>query len=246
VKSGRYDHQEEWMKRGKKYKEVEKLVDRNKFYALEEAVELTKKTARAKFDETVEISIRLGVDPKQAEQTIRGTVVLPHGIGKTPKILVLAKGEKIKEAEEVGADLVGGDDMIEKIKGGFLEFDIIVATPDMMKDLSKVGKILGPKGLMPNPKTGTVTFEIKNAVEEIKKGKIEYRVDAYGIVHSILGKVSFEAGHLKENCQTLLKALMKAKPATLKGEYLKTITLSTTMGPGIKLDVQQVMNLLRK
>lgn len=234
------------MKRGKKYKEVEKLVDKNKLYSLDEAVELAKKTARAKFDETVEIAIRLGVDPKQAEQTIRGTVVLPHGVGKTPKIIVLAKGEKLKEAEESGADLAGAEDLIEKIKGGFLDFDVIVATPDMMKDLSKLGKILGPKGLMPNPKTGTVTFEIKNAVEEIKKGKIEYRVDTYGIVHSILGKVSFEASKLKENCQALLKALLKAKPATLKGEYLKTITLSATMGPGIKVDVQQVMNLIRK
>jgi large subunit ribosomal protein L1 len=234
------------MKRGKKYVEVAKLVDKNKLYSLEEAVELAKKTARAKFDETVEISVRLGVDPKQAEQTIRGTVVLPHGIGKTPKILVLAKGEKVREAEAAGADLVGADDMIEKIKGGFLDFDVIVATPDMMKDLSKVGKVLGPKGLMPNPKTGTVTFELKNAIEEIKKGKIEYRVDAYGIVHNILGKASFEASGLKENCITLLKALMRAKPATLKGEYLKSVTISTTMGPGIKLDIPQVINLLKK
>ncbi len=231
------------MKHGKKYKEAAELVDKNKMYSIDEAIELAKKTARAKFDETVEVSVNLGVDPKQAGQMVRGTVILPHGVGKTPRIAVIAKGEKLKEAEDSGADIAGGEDLIEKIKGGFLDFDVIVATPDMMKDLSKLGKILGPKGLMPNPKIGTVTFEIKNAVEEIKKGKIEYKVDSYGIIHTIVGKVSFEIQMLQENTKTLLKAILKAKPSSVKGEYIRNITVSTTMGPGIKINTQQVMNL---
>ncbi len=229
------------MKRSKKYIEVAKMIDKNKFYNIDEALDLIKKTARAKFDETVEISVRLGIDSKQAEQIVRGTVILPHGVGKVPKILVLAKGEKLKEAEESGADLTGGDDIIEKIKGGFLDFDVIIATPDIIKDLSKVGKILGPKGLMPNPKTGTLTFEIKNAVEEIKKGKIEYKADNYGIVHTILGKASFDIAMLKENINVLLKALLKAKPSATKGDYAKSMTISTTMGPGIKLDIKSAL-----
>lgn len=231
------------MKHGKKYKEAAELVDKNKMYSIDEAIELAKKTARAKFDETVEVSVNLGVDPKQAGQMVRGTVILPHGVGKTPRIAVIAKGEKLKEAEDSGANIAGGEDLIEKIKGGFLDFDVIVATPDMMKDLSKLGKILGPKGLMPNPKIGTVTFEIKNAVEEIKKGKIEYKVDSYGIIHTIVGKVSFEIQMLQENTKTLLKAILKAKPSSVKGEYIRNITVSTTMGPGIKINTQQVMNL---
>lgn len=231
------------MKHGKKYKEAAKLVDKNKIYGIDEAVELAKKTVRAKFDETVELSVNLGVDPKQTGQMVRGTVILPHGVGKTPRIAVIAKGEKLKEAEESGADFAGAEDLIEKIKGGFLGFDVIVATPDMMKDLSKLGKVLGPKGLMPNPKTGTVTFEIKNAVEEIKKGKIEYKVDSYGIIHTIVGKASFEVPMLQENTRVLLKAILKAKPSSVKGEYIRGIAISTTMGPGIKINTQQVMGL---
>ncbi|MFH1783924.1 MAG: 50S ribosomal protein L1 [bacterium] len=234
------------MKRGKKYNEAAKLIEADKLYAFDESIELVKKTGRAKFDETVEMSLKLGIDPKQSNQLVRGTVILPNGIGKTPKIAVIAKGEKLKEAEASGADIVGADDLIEKIQKGFLDFDVLVATPDMMRDLSKLGKILGPKGLMPNPKIGTVTFEIKNAVEEIKKGKIEYKADSYGIVHAILGKVSFDVPKLRENASVLLQAVVKAKPSSVKGDYIHSITVSTTMGPGIRINVQQALSATKK
>lgn len=234
------------MKHGKKYRNIVQLVDKKKLYSLPEACELLKKTATAKFDETVEVTICLGIDPKQAEQSIRGAVVMPHGIGKSKKVLAVAKGEKVKEAEASGADYAGGEDMIEKISGGWTDFDAIVATPDIMKDLSKVGKILGPKGLMPNPKVGTVTFDIGKAVKEIKKGKVEFRADSSGVVHGILGKASFAPQALEENAKTFLEAVVRAKPATAKGHYIKTVFLSSTMGPGIKLDVTGTLSSLAK
>jgi len=221
---------------GKKYQEAAKQIDRGKVYDPAEAVELVKKTATARFDETVEAAVRLGVDPKHADQMVRGAVVLPHGTGKTARVLVFAKGEKAREAEEAGADVVGAEDVIARIQEGWLDFDVAVATPDMMGMVGKLGKILGPKGLMPNPKTGTVTFEVKNAVREIKAGKIEYRVDKAGIIHAPIGKVSFESAKLVENFHTLMEALIKAKPAAAKGQYVRSITLSSTMGPGIKVN----------
>jgi large subunit ribosomal protein L1 len=234
------------MLHGKKYNKVVKLIDKHKAYVLKEATELVKSAATAKFDETVEITICLGIDPKQAEQSIRGAVVMPHGTGKSKRVLVIAKGEKIKEAEEAKADFAGAEDMIEKVMGGWLDFDVIVATPDVMKDLSKAGKILGPKGLMPNPKVGTVTFEISRAVGEIKKGKVEYRADASAVIHSIVGKVSFPATSLEENAKALIEAIVKARPATAKGQYIKSMSLCSTMGPGIKLDSTQILNSLNK
>ena len=234
------------MLHGKKYNKVVKLIDKHKSYVLKEATELVKSAATAKFDETVEITICLGIDPKQAEQSIRGAVVMPHGTGKSKRVLVIAKGEKIKEAEEAKADFAGAEDMIEKVMGGWLDFDVIVATPDVMKDLSKAGKILGPKGLMPNPKVGTVTFEISRAVGEIKKGKVEYRADASAVIHSIVGKVSFPATSLEENAKALIEAIVKARPATAKGQYIKSMSLCSTMGPGIKLDSTQILNSLNK
>ena len=234
------------MLHGKKYNKTAKLIDKDKAYGLKEATELVKSTATAKFDETVEITICLGIDPKQAEQSIRGAVVMPHGTGKSKRVLVIAKGEKIKEAEEAKADFAGAEDMIEKIMGGWLDFDVIVATPDIMKDLSKAGKVLGPKGLMPNPKIGTVTFEVSKAVGEIKKGKVEYRADASAVIHSILGKVSFPAPHLEENAKALIEAIVKARPATAKGQYIKSMSLCSTMGPGIKLDSTQILNAVGK
>ncbi|PWK05663.1 50S ribosomal protein L1 [Tumebacillus permanentifrigoris] len=226
-------------KQGKKYTEAAKLVDTNAVYEPAEALELVKKTARAKFDETVEVAFRLGVDPKKADQQIRGAVVLPHGTGKTLRVLVFAKGEKAKEAEAAGADFVGDDDMIAKINTGWFDFDAVVATPDMMASVGKLGRVLGPKGLMPNPKTGTVTFDVTKAVNEIKAGKIEYRVDKQGNIHAPLGKISFEDEKLLENYQTLLDTLVKAKPAAAKGTYLRNITLSSTMGPGVKVNPQK-------
>lgn len=234
------------MKHGKKYLSIAKIVDRKKLYQLSEACELVKKTATAKFDETVEVTVCLGIDPKQAEQSIRGAVVMPHGTGKNKKVLVIAKGEKLKEAEASGADYAGSGEMIEKIAAGWIDFDIVVATPDIMKDLSKVGKILGPKGLMPNPKIGTVTFEVGKAVAEIKKGKVEFRADSSGVVHGVLGKVSFSPQALEENTKTFLEGLVRAKPATAKGQYLKAISLCSTMGPGIKLDVSNTLSSLTK
>jgi large subunit ribosomal protein L1 len=218
---------------GKRLNEAAKLVDKNSVYKLAEAVALVKETAKAKFDETIEIHIKLGVDPKRSDQMVRGTISLPHGIGRTRKIAVLAKGEKQKEAEAAGADIIGSDDLIEDISKGKLGFDILVATPDVMKDLSRVAKILGPKGLMPNPKSGTVTFEIGRAVEELKKGRVEYKNDSFGIIHVPVGKASFEKEKLEDNIKILLEAVAEAKPLSSKGQYIKSISISSTMGPGI-------------
>jgi len=228
-------------KRGKKYQEAAKLVDRNKAYDVNEAVELAKKTAVAKFDETVEVHVKLGVDSRHADQQVRGAIVLPHGTGKTSKILVFAKGEKATEAEKAGADFVGGDELVAKIQGeNWFDFDVVVATPDMMGVVGRLGRVLGPKGLMPNPKSGTVTFEIDKAVKEIKAGKVEYRLDKTNIIHVPLGKASFEAEKLADNFRTLLEAIVKAKPSAAKGQYLKSITLTSTMGPGIKVNPARV------
>lgn len=221
---------------GKRLNETAKLVDKNKVYSLAEAVALVKQTAKAKFDETVELHIKLGIDPKQSDQIVRGTVTLPHGIGKTRKVAVITKGEKQAEAKEAGADMIGGDDLIEDISKGSLDFDVLVATPDIMKDLSKVAKILGPKGLMPNPKAGTVTFEIGDTVKELKKGRVEYKNDSYGIIHCPVGKVSFDAEKLADNIKTLFEAVSKAKPSSSKGQYIKSVSVSSTMGPGIYVD----------
>jgi len=224
---------------GKKYAEAVKLVDRNKLYSLDEAVELAKKTSYAKFDETVELHLNLGVDPRQSDQTVRGTVVLPHGVGKTKKVVVITKGEKLREAENSGADLVGSEELITKISQGWLDFDCLIATPDMMKELSKLGKILGPRGLMPNPKTGTVTMDIAKVVKEVKAGRTEFKTDSHGTIHTAVGKLSFPKEKLVENAKTLIEAVLRAKPPSAKGEYLKSITLSSTMGPGIKINPTQ-------
>lgn len=223
-------------KHGKRYREISKLVDRQQLYEPAEAIALAKKTASAKFDETVEVAVRLGVDPRHADQQVRGTVVLPHGTGKTRRVLVFAKGEKAKEAEEAGADYVGAEELVEKIQNGWLDFDVAVATPDMMGVVGKLGRILGPRGLMPNPKTGTVTMDIARAVKEVKAGKIEFRVDKTAIVHAPIGKASFPEEKLRENFQALIEALVRAKPAAAKGQYLKSISVTTTMGPGIKIN----------
>jgi large subunit ribosomal protein L1 len=225
---------------GKNYKSALAKVDRNQRYLLEDSVRLAKETARAKFDETVEMAIRLGVDPRQADQNIRGTVTLPHGMGKAVRVLAFAKGDKEKEAQEAGADFVGGDDLIKKISEGWLEFDKAVATPDMMAAVGRIGKVLGPRGLMPNPKTGTVSMDIGKAVKEIKAGKLEFRVDKAGIVHVPVGKASFEPEQLIENARAVLLSVLRAKPASAKGNYVKGVTVTTTMGPGIKIDLAQV------
>jgi large subunit ribosomal protein L1 len=222
--------------KGKKYQEAVKLVERTKAYDVQEAIELAKKTSIVKFDATVEAAFRLGVDPKKADQQIRGAVVLPNGTGKTQRVLVFAKGEKAKEAEAAGADYVGDSEFINKIQQGWFDFDVIVATPDMMGEVGKLGRVLGPKGLMPNPKTGTVTFDVTKAVNEIKAGKVEYRVDKAGNVHVPIGKVSFEDQKLVENFNTIFETMMKVKPAAAKGTYMKNVTVSTTMGPGVKVD----------
>ena len=225
------------MKRGKRYQEAAKLVDRKVQYEPAEAVALVKKTATAKFDETVEVHIRTGCDGRHAEQQIRGAVVLPNGTGKAVKVLVFAKGDKVAEAEAAGADYVGGDELIPKIQNdGWLDFDVVVATPDMMGVVGRLGKVLGPKGLMPNPKAGTVTMDVTKAVNDIKAGKIEYRLDKANIIHVPVGKVSFDEAKLQENFDALMEAIVKAKPSALKGQYLKSITLSTTMGPGVKIN----------
>jgi large subunit ribosomal protein L1 len=226
-------------KRGKKHQEALKLVDRSKSYEIEEAVKLIKESAKANFDETVEAAFRLGVDPKKADQQIRGAMVLPHGTGKTQRVLVFAKGDKAKEAEEAGADYVGESDYINQINQGWFEFDVIVATPDMMAEVGKLGRVLGPKGLMPNPKTGTVTFEVEKAVKDIKAGKVEYRVDKSANIHVPIGKASFEDEKLQENFAALAEQLVKVKPQSSKGIYLKNVSVSSTMGPGIKVDVSQ-------
>lgn len=223
-------------KHGKKYMEAAKLVDRQAAYEPREAIELVKKTAPAKFDETVEVAIRLGVDPKKQDQAVRGVVVLPHGTGKTRRVLVFAKGEKAKEAEQAGADYVGDTDLIQKIQQGWFDFDVCVATPDMMSEVGKLGRLLGGKGLMPNPKAGTVTFDVANAVKEIKAGKIEFRTDRAGQIHAAIGKVSFDTDKLLENLRALVEAVVRAKPAAAKGVYLRKISLSSTMGPGVRVD----------
>lgn len=224
------------MKHGKRYQETAKLVDRKIQYEPAEAVALVKKTASAKFDETVEVHIRTGCDGRHAEQQIRGAVVLPNGTGRTVKVLVFAKGDKIAEAEAAGADYVGGDELIPKIQNeGWLDFDVVVATPDMMGVVGRLGKVLGPKGLMPNPKAGTVTMDVTKAVNDIKAGKIEYRLDKANIIHVPVGKVSFDEAKLQENFDTLMEAIAKARPSAVKGQFLKSVTLSTTMGPGVKV-----------
>ncbi|HHW00689.1 MAG TPA: 50S ribosomal protein L1 [Clostridiaceae bacterium] len=231
------------MKRGKKYLESAKLVDKFKLYEPTEAIELAQKIAKAKFDETVEAHVRLGVDSRHADQQVRGAVVLPHGTGKTVRVLVFAKGEKAKEAEDAGAEYVGAEDLVAKIQNeNWFDFDVVVATPDMMGVVGRLGKLLGPKGLMPNPKAGTVTMDVAKAIADIKAGKIEYRLDKSNIIHCPIGKVSFGTEKLHDNFKTLLEALIKAKPAAAKGQYLKSVVISTTMGPGIKINPQKVLD----
>jgi large subunit ribosomal protein L1 len=229
-------------KAGKKYRKAREVVAAKPLYPLPEAVATVAKAAFAKFDETVEVAMRLGVDPKHADQMVRGTVVLPHGLGgKSKRVLVVASGEKLKEAQDAGAEFVGGDDMVVKIqKDNWLDFDAVVATPDMMKSVGRLGKILGPRGLMPNPKTGTVTYDVGKAIREIKAGKVEYRVDKTGIVHAPLGKVSFGAERLLDNAKALIESIIKAKPAAAKGKYVRSIALSSTMGPGVHVDLASV------
>ncbi|SHH17405.1 LSU ribosomal protein L1P [Thermosyntropha lipolytica DSM 11003] len=223
------------MKRGKKYQEALSKIERGKLYDPVEALRLVKELAHAKFDETVEVHVKLGVDPRHADQQVRGTVALPHGTGKTRRVLVFAKGEKAKEAEAAGADYVGAEELVEKIQGGWFDFDVAVATPDMMGMVGKLGKILGPRGLMPNPKSGTVTMDIARTINELKAGRIEYRVDKTAIVHVPIGKVSFELEKLVENLNAFAEALIKAKPAAAKGQYIRSVTVCSTMGPGIKI-----------
>ena len=230
---------------GKKYDTASAKIEKTRLYSLEEAVKLVPEIAPAKFDEVVDLAVKLGVDPKQSEQAVRGTVVLPNGTGKKVRVLVFAKGEKEKEAKDAGADFVGGEDLIEKISKGWLDFDSVVATPDMMGAVGKLGKILGPRGLMPNPKIGTVTFDITKAVKEIKAGKVEFKVDKSGNVHASIGKVSFGVQKLKENLLALLDGIIKAKPSTSKGIYLRSITVATTMGPGVKIDTTGVRELFK-
>jgi len=220
---------------GKNIDRARKLIEARP-YKLEEAAELLRKAHFVKFDETVELVLNLGVDPKQSDQMVRGTVVLPHGLGKSKRVLVIASGDKVREAQEAGADFVGGDDMVQKISEGWTDYDAVIATPDMMKSAGKLGKVLGPRGLMPNPKTGTVTFELAKAIKEVKAGKVEFRVDKTGIIHSPVGKISFTAQHLAGNAHALLEAILKAKPAAAKGKFVKKITLTSTMGPGILID----------
>jgi len=227
-------------KHGKKYRANREKIDRFKRYPLEEAVSLVKDMSSAKFDETVDLAINLGVNPKYSDQMVRGATVLPHGTGKSVRVAVFAKGEKATEAKEAGADIIGAEDLAEKIEGGFLEFDKTIATPDMMKVVGKLGKILGRRGLMPNPKIGTVTFDIAKTVKETKAGKVEFRVEKEGIVHVPVGKVSFEAPQLKENILTLMDSIIKARPAAAKGAYVKNVTVSSTMGPGVKLDIGEI------
>lgn len=230
----------------KRYKAAVALIDKAKAYTVEEAITVMKQAPSPKFDESVDLSLRLGVDPKHADQMVRGAVVLPHGIGKTVRVVVFAKGEKEREARESGADYVGAEDLVEKIQGGWMEFDATIATPDLMGQVGKLGKVLGPRGLMPNPKLGTVTFDIVRAVREVKAGKVEFRVDKAGNVHVPIGKKSFPANHLVENAMTLIEAIMRAKPAASKGQYLRSLTVSSTMGPGVPMDVQRVANLFKK
>ena len=227
-------------KRGKKYQEAMKQIDRESLYDPEEALKLVKSLASRKFDETVELHVKLGVDPRHADQQVRGAVVLPAGTGKTVRVAVFAKGEKVKEAEDAGADFVGAEELAEKVQGGWMDFDVAVATPDMMGVVGRLGRVLGPRGLMPNPKAGTVTFEVGKAIEEIKAGKVEYRVDKAGIVHVPVGKVSFAENDLIRNFKVLMDALIRAKPAASKGQYLKSVVVASSMGPGIKISPQAV------
>lgn len=224
-------------KKGKKYAEAEKLIDRSKSYDLAEAVGLLKQVAKANFDETVELALRLGVNPKKADENIRGAFVLPHGTGKSQRVLVFAKGDKIKEAEDAGADIIGDQETIGKINGGWFDFDVVVATPDMMAEVGKLGRVLGPKGLMPNPKTGTVTFDVEKAVKDIKAGQVEYRVDSASNLHAPIGKISFEDNQLVENFSALVETIVRAKPAASKGKYIRNAVVTSTMGPAIKIDI---------
>lgn len=227
----------------KRMLELSKKVDKQKLYSLKEAIELLKEVKSTKFDETVELHVNLGIDPKQSSQIVRGAVVLPYGTGKTVRVCVLAKGEKLKEAEQSGAEYYGAEELVEKISKGWLDFDVLIATPDMMKDIAKLGRILGPKGLMPNPKTGTVTTEIKQTVQEVKKGRIEFRNDNYGIIHCSVGKLSFETDKLIENIKTVIETIVRLKPPQTKGVYLKNIYLSTTMGPSVKINPAEFTTL---
>lgn len=231
-------------KHSKRYREMVEKVDSENLYSPQSALELVKETSTANFDETVELHVKLGVDPKHADQNIRGTVALPNGTGREVKVAVFAKGEKVKEAEEAGADIVGSDDLAEKIEGGWLDFDIAVATPDMMSVVGKLGRILGPQGLMPNPKAGTVTFDLGKAVKEIKAGKIEYRVDKAGIVHLLIGKVSFSVEELMGNFKVIMDTLVREKPAAAKGKFLKSVVVTSTMGPGVKVSSAEIMTLI--
>ena len=230
---------------GKKYLEAKNMVERTRYYDPLEAISLVKEIAKASFDESVDLSVKLGVNPKHADQQVRGAVVLPNGTGKEVKVIVFAKGDKAKEAEDAGADLVGVEDLADKIQGGWLDFDVAVATPDVMGIVGKLGRVLGPRGLMPNPKTGTVTFDISRAIAEIKAGKVEYRTDKAGNIHVILGKVSFLPEKILENFYAVIEALIKAKPAAAKGQYLKSISVSSTMGPGVKVNTQKAGTLGR-
>ncbi|HUO05079.1 MAG TPA: 50S ribosomal protein L1 [Candidatus Binataceae bacterium] len=230
---------------GKKYREAAKKIDRDRRYPLEEAIKLTAATKLAKFDETVEIAVRLGVDPRQADQNVRGTIVLPHGTGAVARVLVIAKGEKEREAREAGADFVGADEIVKKIQEeNWLDFDRVIATPDMMGQVGRIGKILGPRGLMPNPKVGTVTFDVAKAVGEIKAGKVDYRVDKAGVVHARIGKLSFGEGKLLDNARALLTAIVRSKPASAKGNYIRSIAVSSTMGPGVRIDASAATKLV--
>ncbi|MCK4579159.1 MAG: 50S ribosomal protein L1 [Candidatus Marinimicrobia bacterium] len=224
------------MKRGKAYRSALEQIDRTTLYDTNKAIELVKSTAQTKFDGSVDLALNLGVDPRHADQMVRGTVSLPNGTGKDVRVLVFAKGEKVMEAQEAGADYVGADDLVDKIKGGWLDFDAVVATPDMMRDVGKLGSVLGPRKLMPSPKAGTVTNEVAKTVKELKAGKIEFRVDKFGIIHANIGKVSFTVEQLSENLRTVMDAIVRARPAAVKGAYLQKLTLSSTMGPGVKID----------
>jgi large subunit ribosomal protein L1 len=230
--------------RGKKYQAARQQVP-TRPHKIEEAVPLIQKVKFTKFDETVELSVRLGVDPKHSDQMVRGTVVLPHGLGKTKRVLVIANAEKQREAKDAGADETGGEELVDKINGGWMDFDAVVATPDMMRAVGKLGKVLGPRGLMPNPKTGTVTLDISKAVQEIKAGKVEFRVDKAGVVHAPVGKISFAADRLIANAHALMESIVKAKPAAAKGKYLKSVTMSSTMGPGVSIDTSHVDELIK-
>lgn len=231
------------MKRSRRYQETAQKVERGKLYSLDEALTLLQETSTAKFDETVEVAVRLGVDPRKADQMVRGTVILPAGTGKTVRVCVLTKGDKEKEAKEAGADFVGAEDLIDKIQGGWFDFDVVIATPDIMSMVGKLGRVLGPRGLMPNPKIGTVTFEVGKAVQESKAGKIDFRVDKYGNVHTAVGKKSFSADQLKSNIQAFLDVINRLKPATAKGVYVKNISLTSTMGPGIRVDKATIVEV---